>query len=84
VLQLLPRFLLSVLDNVKRQCHRWERNTASLLAARFNRFSFESRSAVDQLALCIAYEIGSLVNALARFALQISDQSPQFVAIILH
>jgi hypothetical protein len=70
VFQLELRFLLSVLDHFKRQYHLRERNKASLLAIGLN-FLFESRSAVHQLALIVAHirEIGSLVNALARFAL---------------
>jgi hypothetical protein len=77
-----------VLDYFKKHYHQRERNRASLLAKTMkqNINFFESRSSVDQLALLIAHirEVGSMVNALARFALQISDQSPQVVSTTVH
>jgi len=88
VLQLQLVFLLCVLDYFKKHYHQRERNRASLLAKTMkqNINFFESRSSVDQLALLIAHirEVGFMVNALARFALQISDQSPQVVSTTVH
>jgi len=88
VLQLQLVFLLCVLDYFKKHYHQRERSRASLLAKTMkqNINFFESRSSVDQLALLIAHirEVGFMVNALARFALQISDQSPQVVSTTVH
>ena len=80
-------FLLCVLDYFKKLYHQGERIRASHLVKIMKKINFfESRSSVDQLALLIAHirEVGSMVNALARFALQISDQSPQVVSTTVH